>query len=186
MSRLFTAVDVETSGLDPEQHQLIEVGMVIETSTGIEEMSFTLDFEYEMADPKALEVNGWGNREFGPTVDPSWAAGFIFDNTKGRHLVGKNPHFDAAFLAHFLLGGGIEPGWHHRLVDVGALAWGYYQANCRVNMRGNWPQPPNVEKVEELVGINRQTVVGEDGKDYHSALNDARWAYEVFREVVDR
>lgn len=176
--RPFVAVDVETSGLDPRVHELIEVGLVFEEDAGTEQVTFSLPFEPELASVDALRINGWDRRgsrtEFPDRMESVAAAELLHERLHDVHLVGKNPTFDAAFLAAFIDSEiGAPPPWHHRLVDVGALAWGWYCAGPE-----KWTQPPNVAKVAEMMGIPIYDEVR------HTALGDAAWAYRVFRTIV--
>lgn len=190
MSRLFAAVDVETDGLDPRVNQIIEVGIVREVEDGgLEEYEFSLPFmPGEHSSEAALEINGWGRREVPQAVRPIQGAQIIMNALAGRHIVGKNPQFDAAFLNVLVSGYGQEPSWHHRLVDVGMLAWGWHNgkqemaAECgRLDALGNARlQPPNMESTMELLGLEI------DPDKAHSALYDARMAYDAFRVVVPR
>jgi DNA polymerase III alpha subunit (gram-positive type) len=178
--RGFVAVDVETSGLDPMRHDIMEFALVKWTvDDGPKTMEGSLAFDADLADPGALEVNGFGKREFAPAVLPQTAAMFIAGGTEDCHLVGKNPTFDATFLKRLLERYGMTPGWHHRLVDVGALAWGWWQGQIQEGWdRPEWSQPPNTDEVAEMVGIERPTVDG-----YHTATLDAEWAWQVFAEI---
>lgn len=172
--RRFIAVDLETSGLDPERHEIIEVGVVGQGRV-LESLreEFSLPFDEQRADPRALEINGYGYREFAPEASPAYVAGWLSWALYDAHIVGKNPSFDAGFLKALLERHGRKPTWHHRLVDVGALAWGHYNARHPDNP---WPQPPNVDKVADLLGIPNEGL--------HTALGDAEWAWRVFRHVV--
>lgn len=164
------AVDLETSGLDPAIHEIIEVGVVwrmpgrLDTAT----MEFALQFDESRADPKALEVNGWGKREFGPTVDKQWAREFLMELLDDAHVVGKNPIFDLSFLQRFLLLKTGEKPWHHRTVDIGAVCMGRFRLL----------DPPNTEAVESLTGIR----IPENKR--HSALADAQWAWDVLHWIA--
>jgi DNA polymerase III epsilon subunit-like protein len=189
VTRLFAAVDLETSGLDPAKHEIIEVGVVLELprlggalydSIVVEQHTFSLPFDVARADAKALELNGWGTRPFPPERDPAWAAGFMSAVLADKYIVGKNPQFDVGFLAALLARYGLKPTWHHRLVDVGMLAWGYSSGVETYCMGQVWPQPPNSEKVAELVNVDWPE------NERHTALADAQWAYDVFRMVVSR
>ena len=192
--RRLVAVDVETTGLDPVKHELIEVGLVFRTGQDpsdadapTREESFSLAFDVEAADPKALEVNGYGKRNFARLVNPVYAAGFLRSILDDAHLVGKNPQFDGAFLAAFIAKAGPHtktPPWHHRMVDVGTLAWGWYNG---VELGGRnedpltedfWDTPPNVEQTAKLLGVPLP-----EG-DAHTALGDARWAFKAMEKVV--
>ena len=128
--RGFVAVDIETTGLDPLHHEVIEVGMIIDLPDHPEvyPVEFSLAFDENKADPEALAVNGWGSREFAPLINPRDAALVLHENLDDVHIVGKNPTFDAGFLEVFLKRHGYQRNWHHRLVDVGSLFWGWYNA----------------------------------------------------------
>lgn len=190
--RRFVAVDLETTGIDAQQHYIAEVGLTGEDyATGnYFELAFSLDFPDGAMTKGAAAVNGWGQRQFAPHVDHYWAVAYLTSQLNDVHIVGKNPHFDESFLRVFMFERGVTPAWHHRLVDVGGLAWGWYNAihNAKEPHPAEWwkDQPPNVEDVEKMVGIERETVPGFDQKQYHTALCDARWAYQVFRHIVPK
>lgn len=173
--RKFVAVDVETSGLNPEVYELIEVGLVIPDRG---EFEFSVPFDESRASLKALEVNGWGKRQFAPQVDPVYLCGFLQSVLNDVHLVGKNPSFDAGFLWAFIRKHSPfpadSPPWHHRLVDVGCLAWGW---DCSREIPP-WSQPPNVSKVAEMMDIPLPS------DEAHTALGDARWACKVFSRIM--
>jgi DNA polymerase III epsilon subunit-like protein len=179
--RRFVTVDVETTGLDPERDVVIEVGLVVEVDEGFRTEEFSLPFDKSLANPEALRINGWGQRDFPEEMSPQDAAYHLQLVLSNCHLVGKNPSFDAGFLKALLGTYGLGPSWHHRLVDVGALAWGCHSAWMMERGESPRPQPPSVDQVAEMVDVPRSL---KDG--YHTALDDALWAYRVFREVVPR
>jgi hypothetical protein len=163
--------------------EIIEVGLAWDNPvTGdYREVTYSLPFEPENASPRALEVNGWGKRPFPPQNTESYSADFLAEVLADRHIVGKNPWFDAGFLEAHLAEFDLRPDWHHRHVDVGCLAWGWFNAH---NKGRQVLQSPNVETVGEMLGISRETSPG-DG-EFHTALDDARWAHKVFRAIVPR
>lgn len=176
----FVAVDIETSGLDPDWYDIIEVGLVVETDTGVDRIEFSLPFDLSSADDRALEINGYGQRAFAPRVDDvAKQVGLTYPLLDGVHIIGKNPSFDVGFLKPLFQNHGyMNPPWHHRLIDVGMLAWGWYNAFGEVTQ--TWQEyPPNSECVAELVGVPLPTT-------RHTALADAEWAYDVFRKIVPR
>src|SRR3954453_18267507 len=102
--RRFVAVDLETTGVDPYTDLIVEVGMAGEDyiTNRYFEMSFALDFPHERMSSGAAAVNGWGKREFGPTVSHEWASAYIVSQLNDVYIVGKIPWLDAAFLNGFL------------------------------------------------------------------------------------
>lgn len=184
--RRFVSVDLETTGVDPYSDFIIEVGMAGEDYiTGkYFEMCFALDFPHERMTEGAAAVNGWGKRPFGPTVAHDWATAYIVSQLNDVHVIGKNPQFDTDFLRVFLSENGLpdQLPWHHRLVDIGCLAWGSYQRDTMFGTDEGKPMivhPPKTDDVERMLGIPRETVDG-----FHTALLDARWNYEAFRNIV--
>jgi DNA polymerase III alpha subunit (gram-positive type) len=183
--RRFVAVDLETTGVDPVHDFIVEVGLAGQDyiSGKYFETSFSLDFPPRAMTHGAAAVNGWGKRQFAPIVTYDWAAGYLTSQLNDVHIVGKNPWFDEQFLQTFLRENGLDQiPWHHRLVDVGCLAWGSYQRDTMFGTdesKARVDLPPNVEEVERMLGIPRETVDG-----FHTALLDARWAYEAFRNIV--
>jgi hypothetical protein len=184
--RRFVAVDLETTGVDPYGDFIAEVGMAGEDYiTGkYFEIVFSLSFPEGAMSAGAAAVNGWGKRDFGPKVSYDWAAAYITSQLNDVFIVGKVPWFDASFLESFLVENGLENPmpWHHRLVDIGCLAWGSYQRDTMFGTdesKAAITQPPNTDDVARMIGLPRETVDG-----FHTALFDARWAYEAFRQIV--
>jgi DNA polymerase III epsilon subunit-like protein len=117
VTRPLVFIDTETTGLDPQTHELVEVAWAVE---GGPVNTLVLPHRFTNPDPKALAVNGYIEREL---YDPSgWATSDEMERLKadltGCTLVGANPRFDAAFLATFHLLRS-EP-WHYRLLDIQA------------------------------------------------------------------
>lgn len=142
--------------------------------------TFSLPFPEGLMTEEARAINGWGQRRFPQQKDPAWAVGWLQEVLRDAHIVGKNPSFDVEFLKALFAQFGVEPTWHHRLVDVGPLAWGYYNRGHSEDYDdGPQLQPPNVDEVGELLFMPRETHEG-----FHTALSDAQWAWRVFRKVV--
>lgn len=177
------AVDLETSGLDPEVHEIIEVGLVymqhVDDIEIVQEVEFSLPFDVKQANPEALQINGWSpsspnHRAFPEFLSTDEACKFLAELLDDAHLIGKNPgSFDSLFLKEFFKRHtgwkyGVKPMWHHRMVDVGTLTMGRFRLE----------DPPNTETVERATGIK----IPEGQR--HTALADAKWAWDVFHYLV--
>ena len=108
-------IDVETTGLDPERHEVIEIGWVDGDRSG----RYIVPHIGITADPDALRINKYNERNLGTapcgtsrTGSPTWRTDWRKDSG------GCNPRFDAAFLSRLF---GREP-WHYRLLDVQSYA----------------------------------------------------------------
>jgi hypothetical protein len=184
-------IDTETTGLDPDRHQIWEVALI--TPDGREHVwQFPVD---EMAaDPFALNIGRYWDRRWpadirevsdldaiyeahneksrrknfpsqGRAIKPGadWCRHFR-DLTAGLHLAGAVISFDEERLRRLL------HRWHYHLVDVEALAAG------KLGIAPPW----NSDDLSAALGV---TVSDEDR---HTALGDAKWAMRVYDAVMGR
>lgn len=125
-------VDIETTGLDVDRHQIVELAWAVEDGP-ITVVSPRHDLRN--ADPAALQVNDYRNRlETRARSSAEQVSRFLLD-VRGNTIVAANPAFDAGFLrAHF---GGYAP-WHYRLRDIQVYADA---------ILGGWRRPPSLIQV---------------------------------------
>lgn len=111
----FVYLDTETTGLDPDRHEVWEIAYAIDDGPVL---SAFVPHSLATADREALELNGYWRRHVGRVDDRAdLHARLALD---GATLVGANPAFDAAFLRARW---GVTP-WKYRLLDVEAYAMG--------------------------------------------------------------
>lgn len=97
-----TFVDLETTGLDADLHEIIEIA-AIKTSVSngevfiITNCSFTITPKLPV-DPFVANINGFNDHVPALAVSLDYALGRIFDLMRGAYHAGSNPAFDAAFL----------------------------------------------------------------------------------------
>ena len=85
------------------------------------------------------------------------------------HVVGSVPNFDTERIALQL----AIDGWNYHLIDIGSLALGY------LNGQGHPQTPPwSTEDLGRAVGV--------DPANYrrHTALDDARWARDIYDAIT--
>lgn len=137
-------MDTETTGLDPERHQIWELALIYDGH----QIEYQLPVDLAVADPTGLRVGRFYERRHAitPTADSlsglcrvrydgkdKWTTGLpasyhaatVARILDGRHLVGAVPSFDAAFLLRWLNQHGQAATWHYHLIDVEVLAVGY-------------------------------------------------------------
>ena len=189
-------LDCETSGLDPNRHQVWEVGLIVD---GVEFRNMLSIIETR-ADLIALNIGGYHERHphgrnyaktnpgawpssLGPKTAPTVAKA-VAQLTHGRHLVGAVPNFDAAFLTKLLTEHGYLPSWHYHLIDVEALMVGRLSLHANrmewTNAGDEIPLPWKSRELATAVGVDS------DAPEFaqHTALGDARWAKACFEAVM--
>lgn len=125
-------VDVETTGLDPTKHEIIEVSARRTSPDGE-----TILGEYTakirptnlaVAEPKALQINGYTEEGWAPEkcVDQPTVVTQLHRLAQNCVLVGHNVSFDEGFLRALFAKSGLQPPWGYHKVDTVALAWPLY------------------------------------------------------------
>ena len=143
---LLAHLDVETTGLVPGYHEMIDAGWVITDLEGrvVDTLFIRLQPEHpERLSPGAARVNGFDAATWRAQGALTRAAAvaqiFAFHErvTRGKHvlLVTFNSQFDTAFLDHLLRG--EQRSWrelyHYFVLDIPSMAWslGYRELTGR-------------------------------------------------------
>lgn len=131
-------MDVETTGLDPAKHDIIQFA-AIRTSPSGEEILASCDFKMGIrnvayADPEALKVNGYSAETWAPHLcsAPEVVASGVAKtakmlNAELPYLVGHNVMFDIGFANAFLSRYDRLPVWNPKYrIDTVSLVWPYF------------------------------------------------------------
>lgn len=162
-------LDIETTGLDPLKHEILEVGIILRhgvPSEPAEVIHFSLPIDLTVADEKALEINKFAERRIalqGLMREPEWAKEMLARRLDGALVVGNNVQFDLRFIEQFL----GEAPWYYSPLDLKAFVAG------RCGMR----QPASTKLIAEVAGVPIPT-------DAHTALVDANWNRRVYDALV--
>ena len=114
-------VDVETSGLDPAKHEMLEFAVAFENGEGL---SFKIKPEdIGHADPYALKVNGYTPEAWVGAYDFKEAAWKIAEHLKEHVLVGHNVKFDVGFINALLQKAGVKERVDYHCLDTVTLAY---------------------------------------------------------------
>jgi DNA polymerase-3 subunit epsilon len=172
VTRDLIIVDIETTGLDPENCMVLEIAAINATTEDYIRIVPKPDRDFNRDDAPALAINRYFERrvwieQHAYSTELSLLrqlVGWLNGNTLG----GSNPKFDLACLtAHCMKRDAHPPKPHHRLADLAAYAAGVDRL------------PPT-----ELMGLDaickRLGVVNEAP---HSAMGDAQATLECFRKL---
>ena len=164
-------MDVETTGLRPEVHSVVEVGAVALSGNGdlisqFSSLAYPGEEALRDADPEALRVNGITLEEIreappiGQVARALWEWRALLHPTALFHAYNKP--FDSGFLA--------RPPW-----DIGPAAWGECVLVAAQDQMG-FQKRPKLDDAARFFGIP----IG----PRHRSLPDARLAGAVYLEVL--
>lgn len=121
-------VDVETTGLEPIDYEIIEIA-IIRTDARLRVLrewhAYVMPKRPERAHPKAVEKNGfslelWQSRD---TRDIGDVLPEVLEMVAGCDLAGQNPAFDRDWLKVYCRLHSLTPTWNHHLLDVASLVY---------------------------------------------------------------
>lgn len=164
-------LDIETTGLDPQTHEILEVAMIVREDGHDKEVYFSQPISLASADPKALEVNRYSRRvpELVKAAIPRPRALALFEvYLRDAVVVGNNIQFDLRFIEEFIYNhGNSQDGtrpWHYHPIDLKALVAG----RCGLG------EPPwRTPDIAAAIGVPLPS-------DAHEAMADARWNRDVY------
>lgn len=180
---LLAFVDVETTGLQPGFHEMIDIGIVMTDLDGIELDEFFIRIQPEhpeRTDDGARAVNAFDEdrwRQLG-AASPADAVRRIGEfhtriaNNRSVLMVAFNSHFDAAFLDHLFrtAGGEWRDLYHYFILDLPSMAWS-------LDVRGLTGQ-----SVAAALGIEDEPHVAE----LHTGITGARLNARIYRALLAR
>ena len=184
--RKLVFLDLETTGLDPHVHEILEVAFIIRDPQPTRPewaettFHFSLNIHPRHADKRALEVNRYWERRDKPRADgglpaaqpDEWAARVFLSQLQDAIVVGNNIQFDLRFIERFLLDCGCDTTtpWFYHPIDLKALVAGAFDLG----------EPPWSTK--DIADAARVPIPA----DAHSALVDARWNRDVYDAVYSK
>jgi DNA polymerase-3 subunit epsilon len=172
-SRSLLFVDVETTGLDPIRHEIIEISAVRVHPTLLfvqRELTTRVRPQFpERCTAEAAALNGFDPEKWDDAPD-------LYDVLEryklvagGCILVGHNVGFDREFLANAFRRAGVEePKLDHHVVDTASLAWPLVAVGALPSL--------SLSGVCDVLGISNTGA--------HSARRDVGRTMEVFRRLM--
>lgn len=173
LRRPLAITDVETTGLDYQLHEIIEIGLIMadqKTLKVLDEWSVKIKpRKIKTAAEQALKVAGYNKLDWLGAVTLKEAMEVYSKKTKNAIFVAQNSFFDWAFLSEAFKATGVEDYTDYHRVDLFTIGW---------------------SRSRELHGLKKFTLKEmcqyfniEPEPLPHRALNGARKALEVLRRL---
>lgn len=168
-TRPIAITDIETTGTNPNIHEIIEIGMVLVDQQSLNIIStFEAKIKPELidlAEPKALEVNGYNMAAWRGALELKTALSAYAALTPEAVFLAHNVTFDWPFMDWGFRKTGVVPAMdYHRLCNM-SLAWGLLRKKGLVYV--------NQKEVAAFLGLEPEPEV-------HRAINGAMLAYRIF------
>jgi len=168
--KAITFLDIETTGLDPIQQEIIEVGFVRHNPDGtvLEWESKFKPQRMETAEPKALEINGYSEEAWKDAPLFNEHARLVADALSNCLIVGHNVSFDIGFILEAMKRTGVRHRISYHKIDTVTLAYEHL-APCGLHSL-------SLANVCNFLGISN------DGA--HTAMDDAKRCQEVYFKLL--
>ena len=171
-NRNIAITDLETTGLDPLKHEIVEIGLVLVTQPELEIIdTFDIKIKPEnltLADPKALEINGYNHNEWLQASSLKEAMGIYLSKVKGTIFCAHNITFDLPFIKQACIKTNLDFTPDYHCIDIPSLAWSKF--------RNSELEGLNLSKLAEFMGLKPEP-------ETHRAISGAMLAYDVLREL---
>ena len=173
-------IDTETTGLNPDRHEVIEFACIIvrqierpgrgpETEI-VEEFEIKIKPEHiENAEETALRINGYTEEDWIFAIDAKNAWEHIAKKVAGCNMVSHNITFDHAFVTKSFEKYNVENTFHFHKIDTISMAF------ARLYDR------PDVQKFSLRALCDFFKV---ENSKAHTALADTRALYEVYKKMM--
>lgn len=166
-------VDLETTGLNPEIHEIIEVGILVVDGRrlGIKKRYYSKvkPNSLETADKYSLKKSGYRKRLWKNANNLQKVVNKIAKIAPGGMLAGWNVSFDELFIGHAFKKFKIKNPFDHHKIDVCVLAYKHFfnsESMTRLGLRN----------IAEKFGIKMSK--------HHDAMGDIEATFEIFKLLM--
>lgn len=163
-------IDLETTGLLPDKHEIIEIGCALfDLGSASDPDTFEVKIHpmrIKDADPTALRINGYNKEEWAEAFTLRNALLLLNEFIGEAYFMSYNATFDWPFLVKAYQETGLRDPFHYYRLDILTLAWAALPPGAFLSLK----------KVCEHFEIPPEPQV-------HRALNGALAAHKVFRKL---
>jgi DNA polymerase III alpha subunit (gram-positive type) len=166
-------VDLETTGLDVDVHEIVEVGCLV-----VNGRTLKVEKEYhakvkpqhiETADKEALEINQYSEKAWKDAKPLKEVLREVIELAPKGMIAGWKVDFDWQFLEKGFKKYGMKHNFDYHLLDVVPIAYRYFLSKKK-------PMKLGLRDISRSLGI--------EIPDKHDAMTDIKATYKVFRKLV--
>lgn len=166
--------DIETTGLNPIKHEIIEIGAVrIKSDSLIEIADFSVKIKptnLDVADPESLDLIDFVNIDWTNSKNLLVAIKDFNKFAENGLLAGWNFSFDWSFLSRYFYSNNVAELFDYHRIDLMSIAYDFSKRIKSIETGGI-----SLRKFAKFFEI--------DFPETHSALADAKLTAEVYRRI---
>lgn len=174
-------IDTETTGLNPDKHEIIELACVIadqiERPGRGPELKFVEEFEIkikpthiENAEPEALRINGYNEADWLFAVDLKNAMEHLSTKAQSAIMVAHNLTFDNGFIERAFETTGVKNLLHFQKLDSLSIAFARFYDKPELDKY-------SLRALCEYFGIKNEKA--------HTALADTQALFQVYKRMMN-
>jgi len=166
-------IDIETTGLDVINHEIIEIGCVLVNSKLeiLEEFELKIKPEHlKLADPISMKINHYNEALWQDAYSLADAMKILSEKAKDSIMVGQNLAFDFCFLEHAFSKTKIKNSMHYHKLDTISIAWAKFNKDI---------------DFEHFSLRDMCLRFGIENEKAHNALSDARATYQLYKKLMN-
>jgi DNA polymerase-3 subunit alpha (Gram-positive type) len=170
----YAFIDVETSGLNPDIHEIIEIGCLIVAES---ESGYTIENELEikvamtrpeLAEATALRVNGYDPAAWMFAYTMPQALEMLNKHAKDCVFIAHNACFDWQFVEKAYRDAKMEHPFHYHKLDTLSIAY--------AKLKGTDAKHLSLRSLCQRFAVTNEKA--------HTALADCRATFEVFKKLM--
>ena len=174
-SRKLAITDIETSGIDPDSHEILEIALLVVDQHSLDVLD-TLELKVrpdhiETASATALVHNGYNEADWANAVSLAEALRLYASKTKDAVFCSHNVTFDWGFLARAFSQTRVGHEMDYHRIDLFTAAWALLGDDRPADIR--------LDTIALHLGIEAEAVP-------HRALGGARTAQRVLKALLDQ
>ena len=161
-------IDLETTGLLSDKHEIIEIGAVNTTISETFECKVH-PLRIKEADPESLKINGYNKIEWEEAFSLSNALKLLneFVGVNQPYFMAYNALFDLSFLEKAYQDCALPWPFHYHKLDLLTIAWDRLEKGLSLELKN----------VASVLGVSPESAV-------HHALAGAECAYQIYKKLI--